>query len=88
MVKGGDELAGGRIPELGSVVRAGRKDPIAVRAKRPLVNAGLMGKRRDELAGRRFPELGGLVQARCQDPCTISTKRCVVDLILMFKGSD
>ncbi len=37
MVKGGDELARGRIPELGGVVCAGRQDPSAVRAKRPAV---------------------------------------------------
>ena len=34
MVKGGDELAGGRIPKLGGFVRARRQDPSAVRTKR------------------------------------------------------
>ena len=34
MVKRGDELAGGRIPELGSFVRACRQDPSTVRTER------------------------------------------------------
>ena len=34
MVKGGDELARGRIPELGGFVPARRQDPSTVRAKR------------------------------------------------------
>ena len=33
MLKGGDELARGRIPELGGVVRACRQDPSTVRTK-------------------------------------------------------
>ena len=60
MVKGGDELARGRIPELGSFVRACRQDPSAVRTKRRVVNLILMGKGGDELARGRIPELGGL----------------------------
>ena len=34
MGKGGDELARGRIPELGGLVRARRQDPGAIRTKR------------------------------------------------------
>ena len=34
MVKGGDELARGRIPELGGFVRACRQNPSTVRTKR------------------------------------------------------
>ena len=33
MGKGGDELARGRIPELGGFVRARRQDPSAIRTK-------------------------------------------------------
>ena len=35
MGKGGDELARGRIPELGAVIRARRQDPSAVRTETP-----------------------------------------------------
>ena len=35
MVKGGEELARGRIPELGGFVRACRQNPSAVRTKPP-----------------------------------------------------
>ena len=38
MVKGGDELARGRIPELGSFVPACRQDPSTVRTKRRALN--------------------------------------------------
>ena len=61
MVKGGDELARGRIPELGGVVRACRQDPSTVRTKRRVVNDILMVKGGDELARGRIPELGGFV---------------------------
>ena len=44
MVKGGDQLARGRIPELGGVVRARRQDPSTVRTKRRMVDAILMAK--------------------------------------------
>ena len=37
MGKGGDELARGRIPELGGFVRARRQDPSTVRTKRRAV---------------------------------------------------
>ena len=33
MSKGGDELARGRIPELGGLVRASRQDPSTVRTE-------------------------------------------------------
>ena len=75
MVKGGDQLARGRIPEFGGVVCARRQDPSAVRTKRPVVDTSLMGKGGDQLARGRIPELGGFVRARCQDPSTVRTKR-------------
>ena len=46
MVKGGDQLARGRIPELGGFVRACRQDPSAVRTKRRVVDRILMVQRR------------------------------------------
>ena len=46
MVKGGDELARGRIPELGGVVRARRQDPSTVRTKRRVLDLILMSQRR------------------------------------------
>ena len=50
MVKGSDELARGRIPELGGFVCACRQDPSAVRTKRRLEDLILMVKGGDELA--------------------------------------
>ena len=35
MVKGGDELARGRIPKLGAAIRARRQNPSTVRTKAP-----------------------------------------------------
>ena len=88
MVKGGDELARGRIPELGGLVRARRQDPSAVRTKRRVVDATLMVKGGDELARGRIPELGSFVSACRQDPSTVRTKRHILNSILMGKGSD
>ena len=63
MGKGGDELARGRIPELGGLVRARRQDPSTVRTKRRMIETILMGKGGDELARGRIPELGGFVRS-------------------------
>ena len=63
MVKGGDELARGRVPELGGVVRARRQNPSAVWAKRRVPDDALMGKGGDQFARSRIPELGGVVRA-------------------------
>ena len=60
MVKGGDELARGRIPELGGFVRARRQDPSTVRTERRVADLILMSKGGDELARGRIPELGGV----------------------------
>ena len=49
MVKGGDELARGCIPELGGVVRARRQDPSTVRTKGCTPEIILMLKGGDEL---------------------------------------
>ena len=46
MGKGGDELARGRIPELGGFVRARRQDPSTVRTKRRVVRPRPDGQRR------------------------------------------
>ena len=59
MSKGGDQLARGRIPELGGLVRACRQDPSAVRTKRRVDDPILMSKGGDQLARGRIPELGG-----------------------------
>ena len=61
MGTGGDELARGRIPELGGFVPACRQDPSAVGTKRRVVDSILMGKGGDELARGRIPELGGVI---------------------------
>ena len=74
------QLARGRIPELGGVVRARRQDPSTVRTKRRVLETILMGKGGDELARGRIPELGGFVRACRQDPSTVRTKRRVVTL--------
>ena len=60
MFKGSDELARGRIPELGGLVRACRQDPSAVRTKHRFKDLILMVKGGDEFARGRIPELGGL----------------------------
>ena len=54
MVKGGEELAGGRIPELGGFVPACRQDPSTVRTKRHALNRILMGKGSDGQRQRLF----------------------------------
>ena len=41
MVKGGDELARGRIPELGGVVSACSQDPSTVRTEPRMIETGL-----------------------------------------------
>ena len=74
MRKGGDQLAGGRIPQFGGAVPARRQDPTAVRTKLCPVNDSLMLKGGDEFAGGRIPELGGFVPACRQDPSTVRTK--------------
>ena len=79
MGKGGDELARGRIPELGGFVPACRQDPSAVRTKRRAVDAILMVKGGDKLARGRIPELGGFVRACRQDPSAVRTKLRVPD---------
>ena len=48
MGKGGDQLAGGRVPELGSFVPACRQDPSTIRTKVHVNNRILMGKGGDE----------------------------------------
>ena len=63
MGKGGDELARGRIPELGGFVRACRENPSTVRTKRRVLDLILMVKGGDELARGRIPELGGFVRS-------------------------
>src|SRR5260370_401826 len=88
MVKGGDELARGRVPELGGVLRAGRQDPSTVRTERRVPDFILMGKGGDELARGRIPELGGFVPACGQDASAVGTKRHILNRILMFKGGD
>src|SRR5271165_500144 len=88
MGKGGEELARGRIPELGGLVRACRQDPSTVRTKRHILNSILMGKGGEELARGRIPELGGFVRACRQDPSTVRTKRHILNSILMGKGGD
>ena len=85
MGEGGNQLAGGRIPELGGFVSACRQDPSAVRTKLRIVDLVLMTKRDDQLARGRVPELGSLVCARCQDPRTVWTKRRMMDNTLMAK---
>ena len=63
MVKGGDELARGRIPELGGLVRACRQDPSTVRTKRRVVNRILMGKGGDQACPRPHPRAWRSVSA-------------------------
>ena len=78
MVKGGDQLARGRIPELGGV------SPLAVRIRVPSgLNAAsidtiLMVKGGDQLARGRIPEFGGFVPACRQDPSAVRAKRRVL----------
>ena len=58
VVKGGDKVARGRIPELGSLVFACRQDPSTVRTKRRSVNPILVSKGGEQLARGRIPEFG------------------------------
>ena len=55
MLKGGDEFAGGRIPELGGFVPACRQDPSAVRTKLRIVDLALMSERRRSACRRSHP---------------------------------
>src|SRR6476646_2530233 len=74
MVKGSDQLARGRIPELGGFVSACRQDPSAVRTEFRLQDLALVGKGGDEFARGRIPELRAVIRARRQDPSTVRTK--------------
>src|ERR1700747_3026550 len=65
MVKGGDELARGRVPEVSAVIRACRQHPGAVRTKRRVLNSILILKRGNGFVRSRIPKLGGLVLACC-----------------------
>ena len=81
MVKGGDEFAGGRIPELGGLVPACRQDPSTVRTKRRVVDLVLMGERRRSACPRPHPRAWRFCLARRQDPSAVRAKRRVVDTI-------
>ena len=85
MVKGGDELARGRVPELGGFIRARRENPSAVWAECSVVDLILMGKGSEQLARGRIPELGAVIRARRQDPSTVRTKCSVLNATLMVK---
>ena len=61
MAKGGEEVARGRIPELGAMIRACRKNPSAVRTKSRVVDLILMVKRGLNVSRKVLPELS---------PCT------------------
>ena len=63
MVKGGDELARGRIPELGSFVSACRQDPSTVGTKRHTLNQYPDGQRKRWAAAAPFHD-GRLVLGR------------------------
>src|SRR6516162_6133420 len=63
MVKGGDKLARGRIPEVSAMIRACRQHPSAVRTKRRVLNGILMIKGGNGFVRGRIPKLGGLVLA-------------------------
>src|SRR6266403_537625 len=73
MVKGGEELAGGRIPELGAMIRACRQNSSAVRTKRRVVDLILVLKGGEELARGRIPELSARIRACRQNPSAIRT---------------
>ena len=74
MVKGSDQLARGRIPELGAFVSACRQDPSTVGTELRLKDLILMGKGGEELARGRTPELRAVIRANRQDPRTVRTK--------------
>src|SRR5258708_6750931 len=84
-VKGGDELARGRVPEVGAVVRACRQNPRTVGTKRAVPDPILMVKGGDELARGSVPELSSVIRACRQDPSTVRTKRGVQDTTKMIK---
>ena len=86
MVKGGDGLTRGRIPELGGFVFTCRENSSAVGTKGRVVDLILVVKGGEELAGGRVPELGAVVRTRRQNPRAVRTERCVVDRVLMGKG--
>ena len=88
MLKGGDEPARDRVPELGSLVCARCQDPRTVGTKRRIIDNTLMGKGGDQLARGRVPELGSFVPACRQDPSTVGTKHRADGRILMGKGGD
>ena len=71
MFKGSDELARGRIPEVGAMIRTCRQNASAVRTKRRVLNGILMDKGGNGFARGRIPKLGGLVLACRQDPSTV-----------------
>ena len=64
MGEGADKLTRSRIPEFRGFVRARRQDSSAVRTKRCMPDAILVGKGEDELGRGCIPELGGFVPAR------------------------
>ena len=88
MVKGGDKVARGRIPELGSLVFACRQDPSTVRTKRRSVNPILVSKGGEQLARGRIPEFGGIVRTRRQDSGAVGTNHRIGNPILMDKRAD
>src|SRR6516164_7328251 len=88
MGKGSDQLARGRVPELGGFIRARRENPSAVWAECSVVDLILMIKGGDELARGRIPELGSFVSACRQDASSVGTKRHTLKRIPMDKGSD
>ena len=86
MVKGGDGLTRGRIPELGGFVVACRENSSAVRTKRRVVDLILVEKGGQELAKSRIPEIGSVILRACrQHSCTVRAKRRVKEPTEMFK---
>ena len=62
MGKGNDELARGRVPELGGFIRARRENPSAVRTECSVADLILMVKGGHKLARGRIPELGTVIR--------------------------
>src|SRR6516225_8424832 len=85
MIKKDDELARLRVPELGAVICACRKNPRTVGTKCAVPDPILMLKGGGELARGSIPELGGVVHAYRQDPSTVRTKQGVQDTTNMIK---
>ena len=79
----GNELARGRIPELGVLIGACSQYPSTVGTERCPSDGILMDKGGNELPRDRIPELGGFVCAPRQDPSTIGTKGHMDNPILM-----